>query len=622
MSLFADGYQRPDRVDLCIVLSTDASYGDINKSFARISKLIPKISISPSTTRIAVVDATTGVKKLIGFSSCVNRECVVAELAKLRLKTVFPLAFKLFQKHKGESTKKYILLITKNPLSSERFFQLEKILAKRKIILTVSALKSNGKGYMIFKKKIIHLEYLPFERESFTRCDKSGVVYDECNRKCYCIDGKMMKCARVRKEFTEMSIPERKRYISAFKKLAADERYKKRHENFVKIHKDLFFKGIHTKNYFLPWHRWYLLKFENLLREIDCRITIPYWDWAFWSDVPWVANMHIWNSHDYGLGGNGDPKKGYCVQDGPFKEGSFKTPDFDNKGEVLDAVAYAIESSKVPKIKTSNKAGCLRRSFNGKPVGVPLIRKILRSRAASFSVFENVVRVSLHNSMHNEIGGHMCSEYASVTPEFYLHHAFLDKLWYTWQLHSKACLNARFTKFNHKMTKFKCNHSQKEFIDSSKLPGHVDVTYTDYYYKYEKSKSHDIVSTLRSDIEETGTQKDPFTVTDSEADETSPATVTDSEADESSPHRTTVSEADKKDLGTTNDSEADEKSPYTVTDSEADETDLGTTTYSEADESTFNENNDNFRDTFRPPYKKHVYHEYIHKLLGHKSAEF
>ena len=216
----------------------------------------------------------------------------------------------------------------------------------------------------------------------------------------------------------------------------------------------------------------------------------------------------------------------------------------------------------------------------------------------------------------------MCSEYASVTPEFYLHHAFLDKLWYTWQMHSKACLNARFTKFSHKMTKFKCNHSQKEFIDSSKLPGYVNVTYTDYYYKYEKIRSHDMVSTLRSDIEETGTQKDPYTATVSEADETNPGTVTDSEADEKSPYTETDSEADETDLGTATDNEADEKTPYTATDNEADETDPGTATDSETDESTVNENNDNFRGTFRPPYKKHVYHEYIHKLLGHKSAEF
>ena len=79
--------------------------------------------------------------------------------------------------------------------------------------------------------------------------------------------------------------------------------------------------GIHTANYFLPWHRWYILEFENMLREIDCRITVPYWDWAFWSNSAWNENVHIWNGHEYGLGGNGDPKKGYCVQNGPFREG-------------------------------------------------------------------------------------------------------------------------------------------------------------------------------------------------------------------------------------------------------------------------------------------------------------
>lgn len=82
-------------------------------------------------------------------------------------------------------------------------------------------------------------------------------------------------------------------------------------------------EGIHTEDYFLPWHRWYMLAFENMIREVDCRVTIPYWDWAFWSNVSWKNNIHIWNSHDYGLGGNGDPEKGYCVQDGPFKEGIF-----------------------------------------------------------------------------------------------------------------------------------------------------------------------------------------------------------------------------------------------------------------------------------------------------------
>ncbi len=118
-----------------------------------------------------------------------------------------------------------------------------------------------------------------------------------------------------------MSIKERLRYINAFKTLASNPIYKTKYENFVRIHKDLFFKGIHNGEHFLPWHRWYILAFENMLREVDCRITVPYWDWAFWSNAAWQKNIHIWNNEDYGLGGNGDPERGYCVQDGPFREG-------------------------------------------------------------------------------------------------------------------------------------------------------------------------------------------------------------------------------------------------------------------------------------------------------------
>ena len=76
----------------------------------------------------------------------------------------------------------------------------------------------------------------------------------------------------------------------------------------------------------------------------------------------------------------------------------------------------------------------------------------------------------------------MCSSFASVAPEFYLHHTFLDKLWFTWQQRSKACLKARFSNSHKKMSKFACQHSQSEMIDSRKLPGHIRVVYTDYYY--------------------------------------------------------------------------------------------------------------------------------------------
>lgn len=49
----------------------------------------------------------------------------------------------------------------------------------------------------------------------------------------------------------------------------------------------MFFILLISKRQFLPWHRWYLMKMENILRKIDCRATIPYWDWSLFSGQPW-----------------------------------------------------------------------------------------------------------------------------------------------------------------------------------------------------------------------------------------------------------------------------------------------------------------------------------------------
>ena len=109
----------------------------------------------------------------------------------------------------------------------------------------------------------------------------------------------------------------------------------------------------------------------------------------------------------------------------------------------------------------------------------------------------------------------MCSVYASLSPEFYLHHSFLDKLWYTWQQHSKACLYASFSRANRKMLKFKCHHSPREMIDSGRLPGNINVTYTDYIYgKNKKTEQHDteewtvVEGSLRKESDENVTFKD------------------------------------------------------------------------------------------------------------------
>lgn len=53
-----------------------------------------------------------------------------------------------------------------------------------------------------------------------------------------------------------MTREERQRYVNTVIKASTDPRYKTEYENLIAIHKNLFDRGIHDKDQFLPWHRW------------------------------------------------------------------------------------------------------------------------------------------------------------------------------------------------------------------------------------------------------------------------------------------------------------------------------------------------------------------------------
>ena len=38
------------------------------------------------------------------------------------------------------------------------------------------------------------------------------------------------------------------------------------------------FASIHSSQFFLPWHRWFQMEMENLLQNVNCEVTIPWWD--------------------------------------------------------------------------------------------------------------------------------------------------------------------------------------------------------------------------------------------------------------------------------------------------------------------------------------------------------
>ena len=84
-----------------------------------------------------------------------------------------------------------------------------------------------------------------------------------------------------------MTTADRVRYIRAVLQASTDPKYKQDYDKLITLHKSAFQSGIHERDQFLPWHRWFVLQYENILRRISCHITVPFWDWSMVSENPW-----------------------------------------------------------------------------------------------------------------------------------------------------------------------------------------------------------------------------------------------------------------------------------------------------------------------------------------------
>ena len=185
---------------------------------------------------------------------------------------------------------------------------------------------------------------------------------------------------------------------------------------------------------FLPWHREFLLQFEQALQKLEPGVVIPYWDAALDAQNPETSSL--WN--DATFGGNGNPN--LVAADG--------TPVVTT-GQFNNAVYQPFHHISLIDGSQVNDAAPLERQWSsasgatntlGPFESAEQLNSLMTS--SSYDKFRQALDYGEHGLVHNDIGGDMLTMASPDDPVFWMFHAWIDYVWSQWQAISPANANA------------------------------------------------------------------------------------------------------------------------------------------------------------------------------------
>ncbi|OJJ97632.1 hypothetical protein ASPACDRAFT_123521 [Aspergillus aculeatus ATCC 16872] len=168
---------------------------------------------------------------------------------------------------------------------------------------------------------------------------------------------------------------------------------------------------IHHVGQFLPWHRYYMHIYETLLRD-ECGYTgsIPYWNEQLDADSGNMFQSTMWGADAFGGNGTGS---GSCVTDGRFANMTLHIGPGDEDTDY-----------------------CLRRAWDNEAAIANANSTALNACNAytTYSPWWDCISNIPHKGVHTNIGGVMADIKSSPgDPVFFMHHAYIDKVWWAWQ---------------------------------------------------------------------------------------------------------------------------------------------------------------------------------------------
>ena len=252
-----------------------------------------------------------------------------------------------------------------------------------------------------------------------------------------------------RKSFTELTDAQRDAFLEAVLILkntianpgAPPARRVNIYDQYVALHRGVMSLTIpsgrslnfgHRNAMFLPWHRQYLVEFEQSLRAVKAGVTLPYWDWT---ERAKTASELFQDDFMGPINPSGQldiVRSGYFTQDA-----ANPTPPWWPAG----LAGWRIRAELQPFGLPSNLRESLVRgggSTNSLPRSSTINALLDQTSYNSFRIAleEGVIDGFLHpthNALHGWVGGHMSQRSSPNDPVFFMHHCYVDKLWADWQ---------------------------------------------------------------------------------------------------------------------------------------------------------------------------------------------
>jgi tyrosinase len=153
----------------------------------------------------------------------------------------------------------------------------------------------------------------------------------------------------------------------------------------------------HGNWYFLPWHRAYLLEFEEICRDLsnNPNFALPYWNWTLNNRIP-----------------------------GPFRQGVL-----DSRRERESVPTRFVNQTLINSILRETDFELFASTRPRRPRQNNTDLRWQRARGAA-----SRLEATPHDQVHVSIAGNMITLMSPLDPIFWLHHCNIDRLWAEWNV--------------------------------------------------------------------------------------------------------------------------------------------------------------------------------------------